>query len=55
MTLCVESSAWAKAFCSRAICFWWKLALRDLTKNLETSWTDQDSGRSWITSSAAKS
>lgn len=54
VTLCLRSSAWAKACCNLTICLWWKVSLRDTTKNWETSWTDQDSGRSWSTFSSAK-
>lgn len=54
MTLCRMSSAWLSAFCSLAIRLWCKVSLKEPIKNWETSWTDQESGRSWMTFSTAK-
>lgn len=54
MTLCRMSSAWLSAFCNLAIRLWCKVSLRDPIKNWESSWTDQESGRSWMTFSATK-
>lgn len=54
MTLCLKSSAWTRALCSLPILLWWRLSLRDPSKNWETSWRDQESGRSWMTFSVGK-
>lgn len=54
MTLCCMSSAWLNSFCSLAIRLWCKVSLRDPIKNWETSWTDQESGRSRMTCSTSK-
>lgn len=54
MPLCRMSSAWVSAFCSTVIRLRCKLSLKDPNRNLDTSWTDQESGRSRMTCSAVK-
>lgn len=54
MHLCRMSSAWVSAFCSIVIRLRCKVSLKDPNKNLDTSWTDQESGRSGMTCSAVK-
>lgn len=52
--LCRRSSAWLSALWSLVIRRRCKILRKDPNKNLEASWTDQESGRSWMTFSASK-